>query len=264
MSSLLAQSPRFKLKKPSSFHYDFAVLGCIMVVCGFLGIPPGNGLIPQAPLHVRSLATISLEDKDGAKVEAFHKVEEVRWSNLLQSVMCLLSLWAYAAIGTIPEGVLSGTFLYMGVSGFYGNELSDRLHCMFMDPVSRPEFDFVRNVQWSKVQCYTLIQLTAVTLVFFVSFNFFLIGGPPIAVLFPVVIAVLIPIRSSLLPKYFTAADLENLDRVGVPDEVDQNSDARSRRSSRASLRMASSITFSRTMLIANDGLASTRRTFPS
>ena len=72
MSSLLSQSERFHLAKPPSYHYDYAVLGLILVLCGLLGVPPGNGLIPQAPLHVRALATIeevAVDDADALAVE---------------------------------------------------------------------------------------------------------------------------------------------------------------------------------------------------
>ena len=42
VSSLLSQSPRFNLEKPPSYHYDYAVLGLILMICGFIGVPPGK------------------------------------------------------------------------------------------------------------------------------------------------------------------------------------------------------------------------------
>jgi len=59
VSSLLSQQADFNLKKGSAYHWDLLVLGLSILPCSFLGLPPCNGLIPQAPLHVRSLATIS-------------------------------------------------------------------------------------------------------------------------------------------------------------------------------------------------------------
>ncbi|KAL6064778.1 Anion transporter [Balamuthia mandrillaris] len=58
VSSLLSQRAEFNLKKGPAFHWDFFVIGLSIFVCSLLGVPPTNGLIPQAPLHVRSLATI--------------------------------------------------------------------------------------------------------------------------------------------------------------------------------------------------------------
>eukprot|EP01121_Diplochlamys_sp_Union-15-3_P014485 TRINITY_DN4616_c0_g1_i1.p1 TRINITY_DN4616_c0_g1~~TRINITY_DN4616_c0_g1_i1.p1 ORF type:complete len:275 (-),score=30.83 TRINITY_DN4616_c0_g1_i1:80-904(-) len=60
VSSLLSQKPDFNLKKGSAFNWDYCVLGLTMIICAILGIPPTNGLIPQAPLHVRSLAKIKI------------------------------------------------------------------------------------------------------------------------------------------------------------------------------------------------------------
>merc|ERR1711988_820319 len=119
VSSLLSQQKRFRLEKPPSYHYDFAVLGTIFALCGFFGVPPGNGLIPQAPLHVRALATIeNIHDcGSGITKEVYRKVEEKRWSNFLQSALCLVTLLIMPIISMIPHAVLSGTFLYMGVSG---------------------------------------------------------------------------------------------------------------------------------------------------
>jgi hypothetical protein len=59
VSSLISQNAEFKLKKPSAFNWDFMMLGAMTVLCGIVGVPPPNGLIPQAPLHVYSLAFIA-------------------------------------------------------------------------------------------------------------------------------------------------------------------------------------------------------------
>lgn len=58
VASQLAQQKEFNLKKPSSYHYDLLLLGLLVIVCGLLGIPPSNGVIPQSPMHTKSLATL--------------------------------------------------------------------------------------------------------------------------------------------------------------------------------------------------------------
>ncbi|KAL6947358.1 hypothetical protein ACO0QE_002241 [Hanseniaspora vineae] len=55
VSSLMAQRIQYKLKKASTFHFDFLLLGATTIVAGVLGVPAPNGLIPQAPLHTESL-----------------------------------------------------------------------------------------------------------------------------------------------------------------------------------------------------------------
>ncbi|KAK9665472.1 hypothetical protein RND81_14G114100 [Saponaria officinalis] len=58
VASQLAQQKEFNLRKPSSFHYDLLLLGFMTLLCGLLGIPPSNGVIPQSPMHTKSLATL--------------------------------------------------------------------------------------------------------------------------------------------------------------------------------------------------------------
>ncbi|XP_019197194.1 PREDICTED: boron transporter 1-like [Ipomoea nil] len=58
VASQLAQQKEFNLKKPSSYHYDLLLLGLLVIVCGLIGIPPSNGVIPQSPMHTKSLATL--------------------------------------------------------------------------------------------------------------------------------------------------------------------------------------------------------------
>ncbi|KAJ4973351.1 hypothetical protein NE237_006525 [Protea cynaroides] len=58
VASQLAQQKEFNLKKPPSYHYDLLLLGFLVIVCGLIGIPPSNGVIPQSPMHTKSLATL--------------------------------------------------------------------------------------------------------------------------------------------------------------------------------------------------------------
>ncbi|EXB29624.1 putative boron transporter 2 [Morus notabilis] len=58
VASQLAQQKEFNLKKPTSYHYDLLLLGFLVILCGLIGIPPANGVIPQSPMHTKSLATL--------------------------------------------------------------------------------------------------------------------------------------------------------------------------------------------------------------
>ncbi|XP_057517794.1 boron transporter 1-like [Amaranthus tricolor] len=58
VASQLAQQKEFNLRKPPSFHYDLLLLGFMTLFCGLIGIPPANGVIPQSPMHTKSLATL--------------------------------------------------------------------------------------------------------------------------------------------------------------------------------------------------------------
>lgn len=58
VASQLSQQKEFNLRKPSSYHYDLLLLGFLTILCGLVGIPPSNGVIPQSPMHTKSLATL--------------------------------------------------------------------------------------------------------------------------------------------------------------------------------------------------------------
>ncbi|KAH7513529.1 hypothetical protein FEM48_Zijuj12G0210000 [Ziziphus jujuba var. spinosa] len=58
VASQLAQQKEFNLRKPPSFHYDLLLLGFMVILCGLIGIPPSNGVIPQSPMHTKTLATL--------------------------------------------------------------------------------------------------------------------------------------------------------------------------------------------------------------
>ena len=57
-----------------------------ILITGLLGIPPVNGLIPQAPLHTDSLCDKKfVEDADGNKTEVIVGCHEQRVSGLSQA-----------------------------------------------------------------------------------------------------------------------------------------------------------------------------------
>ncbi|CAI9755622.1 unnamed protein product [Fraxinus pennsylvanica] len=81
VASQLAQQKEFNLKNPSAYHYDILLLGVTTLLCGLLGLPPSNGVLPQSPMHTRSLAVLKKQlirkkmvksAKEGMKQQASH------------------------------------------------------------------------------------------------------------------------------------------------------------------------------------------------
>ncbi|EXB33250.1 Boron transporter 4 [Morus notabilis] len=58
VASQMAQQKEFNLKNPSAYHYDILLLGFMTLLCGLLGLPPSNGVLPQSPMHTKSLAVL--------------------------------------------------------------------------------------------------------------------------------------------------------------------------------------------------------------
>jgi hypothetical protein len=170
VSSILTQSPKYKLTKPPAYHWDFFVLGLTFLPCGILGLPPGNGLIPQAPLHVRALCTRKMETVQGVQREVVTYCEEQRWSALFQALLMFVALACMTLISWIPVGCLFGIFLYLGVVAIHGNEIWERVSLSFMTEEQRPPLDVVAKVSsWRTTQCYTLVQFGLTALCFCVA-----------------------------------------------------------------------------------------------
>ncbi|ONK70045.1 uncharacterized protein A4U43_C05F29680 [Asparagus officinalis] len=91
VASKMSQQKEFNLKNPSAYHYDILILGFMVLICGLLGIPPSNGVLPQSPMHTKSLSVLKRQllrkkmvetAKEGMKqqatnLEIYGKMQEV-------------------------------------------------------------------------------------------------------------------------------------------------------------------------------------------
>lgn len=287
VASQLAQQREFNLRKPPSFHYDLLLLGFMVILCGLIGIPPSNGVIPQSPMHTKSLATLkhqilrnrlvatarkcmgkdaSLGQVYDSMQEAYQhmqtpliyqepsarglkelkestiqmaasmgnidapvdetvfdiekeiddllpvEVKEQRLSNLLQAIMVGGCVAAMPFIKKIPTSVLWGYFAFMAIESLPGNQFWERILLLFTAPSRRYKLleeyhtSFVESVPFKTIAIFTIFQ-TAYLLVCF-GITWIPIAG----VLFPLMIMLLVPVRQYILPKFFKAAHLQDLD----------------------------------------------------
>lgn len=123
VSSIICTIRRYGTKKPGGFAWDIILLGTTTAMCGILGIPPANGLLPQAPLHSESLLhtekkEVQVSGPDGEKVDFqdVRQVYEQRWSAFLQAaaILVFISPPLQLVLGLTPTSVLAGLFMFMG------------------------------------------------------------------------------------------------------------------------------------------------------
>ncbi|KAM0004939.1 putative bicarbonate transporter [Helianthus debilis subsp. tardiflorus] len=96
VASQLAQQKEFNLKNPSAYHYDILLLGFMIpqlasmffqtLLCGLLGLPPSNGVLPQSPMHTKSLAFIRKKLVESAKESIKMKASSSEIYNKMQTV----------------------------------------------------------------------------------------------------------------------------------------------------------------------------------
>lgn len=240
VSSIMAQSRAFKLKHSPTFHWDFFVVGVCLLVSGLLGIPPTNGLIPQAPLHVKSLLIsrrvrvvdvscdgIKASSKSSGETGDFEVVGcyEQRVSNLMQAVLIGMMCFQpfLSVLKMIPTAALSGMFLFLGFASFSENSFAERMALLVTQPKLRiSTSSFFDKVPFETVRIFTYIQMGILVVIFAVTLT-------PAVMVFPLLIGLLVPIRSLLLPRYFEDAHLlalDPLDKFTIEQDVDSKNSA--------------------------------------
>jgi hypothetical protein len=123
VSSIICTIDRYGTKKPGGFAWDIVLLGTTTGLCGMLGIPPSNGLLPQAPLHSESLmhvekeqATLMVDGEEKTETKEVQRVYEQRWSAFLHAgaILAFTAPPLQKVLGLTPTSVLAGLFLFMG------------------------------------------------------------------------------------------------------------------------------------------------------
>ncbi|ORY03560.1 HCO3 transporter family-domain-containing protein [Clohesyomyces aquaticus] len=214
VSSLIAQGTEFPLRKPAGFHWDIFLLGLTTGIAGLLGIPFPNGLIPQAPFHTTSLCvtrTISNSDDETNKGNTRRVVDHVveqRVSNLAQGLLTLGTMTGplLIVIHLIPQAVLAGLFFVMGVQALEGNGITLKMIFLAKDRHLTPRSDpLMRIDRRIAIWAFIALELVGFGATFAITQTIAAIG-------FPVFILLYIPLRTFVLPKWFTAQELGILD----------------------------------------------------
>ena len=215
VSSLIAQGTEFPLHKPAGFHWDIFLLGLTTGVAGLLGIPFPNGLIPQAPFHTSALCVtrqVSDESESGTSkghtVRVVDHVVEQRVSNLAQGLLTLgtMSGPLLIVLHLIPQGILAGLFFIMGVQALEGNGITLKILYLCRDKHLTPASDPLSRIQRKQAIWYFVaLELIGFGATFAITQTIAAIG-------FPIIILLLIPVRTFLMPRYFTKEELSLLD----------------------------------------------------
>ena len=190
VSAQLAQTEDFGLKKPPAYHYDFMLQGVNTLLLGLLGLPPTNGVLPQAPMHTRSLMGVG---RDRADKDASSVVLEQRVSNFIQSSLIAVMLFASPVVKLLPRAVLWGYFIFMAIESFPGNQFIHRVTLFVTDLTSfragETQPAYVELVPKEDTYKFTVVQLLALGSVYAVTWA----GVYGIA--FPLLIMALVPVK---------------------------------------------------------------------
>ena len=203
----LVNSPQHRLRKGGGYHLDLLLVAFLVALCSLFGLPWTVAATVRSLIHVRALANTEPGER-GAEPRLLSTVEN-RMSSLATHIMIGLALFLVPLLRLIPMPVLFGIFLYMGVTSLRNNQLFERLLLWVTDPKLYPPTYYLRAVPRRVVHAFTAIQAGCLALLWIVR-------SSPAALLFPLFIALLVPVRL-ILQRFFRPEYLALLDADDEP-----------------------------------------------
>jgi hypothetical protein len=219
ITTRLVNTPVNRLRKGAGFHLDLLVVGGITLVGSVFGLPWMVAATVHALNHVKSLATMEVVNVGGEKRERIKEVRENRISPLVVHLLIGASLLLLPLVNLIPNAVLFGLFLYMGFTTLGGNDFFDRVRLWITDPALYPPTHYIRTVPLRTIHAFTALQLLGLVALWVLKTT--KVQGFPLGILFPLLIALLVPFRLSLT-RFFNPQHLEVLDSEESEDVVEQ------------------------------------------
>ena len=212
VTTRLVNSPDHHLQKGEAYHLDQIVVGALVAICSCFGLPWHVAATVRSLNHVRSLATTEEASMPGGetKTQIIH-TRETRLTGLLIHGFIGISLLALPLLQMVPQPVLYGLFLYMGVVSIAGNQFFERVTLWIMDPALYPRSHYLRNAPMPVIHLFTAIQVACLSALWLVKIS-------AVGILFPLFIALLVPVRlltARLIPVNY----LRVLDADEEPEE---------------------------------------------
>jgi HCO3- transporter family len=220
ISSIICTVKRYGVRKPGGFAWDVLLLGTTTIMCGIMGIPPANGLLPQAPLHSESL--LHYVRQQGG-VRYVPRTYEQRYSAFIQAslIVIFVSPPFQRLLGLTQTSVLAGLFLFMGYQSLSVNPILSRIANLLTPPSDLPSLH--GGVTWRGIHGYTITQIVLTGIVFGITLT---VAAPA----FPLVIIALVPIRLTLVNRIWSRETLRMVDgwacREGKPEDTPGEEDA--------------------------------------
>ncbi len=214
ITARLVNSPENRLTKGESYHLDLAVIGLLVGVCSIFGWPWMVAATVRSLAHVRSLAwSEEVLGGNGQHSEIVH-VAENRISPIAIHLLIGGTLLVLPLLQFVPMAALYGIFLYMGFVSLKGVQFIERLSFWLMDSSLYPLNHYTRRVPTRSIHLFTLSQFICLTILCFINVNPY----KPIQILFPIFIALLVPVRF-MLGRFFDKDHLAFLDADEAPED---------------------------------------------
>lgn len=194
ISVRLVNNPQYKMKKGrrdgnvlDGMHADMLVISIITFLTSLVGLPWLVAATVRSISHVRALSIFDSAGKIKSTLE--QRITGLSIHSLIGA--CVLFPGPRTLLTQIPTPVLMGLFLFLGTSALPGNEMWERIKELFQDGAVAPK------ARWSAVPKKVTVLFTAIQIACLGAMVY--VKESPIGVLFPVVIALLAPLRFGLV-----------------------------------------------------------------
>jgi hypothetical protein len=190
----LVNNPRWKMTKGrregnvlDGMHADMLVISILTALQSLVGIP---WLVAATVRSLSHVGALSKYDKDGKVVGT---IEQRLTGMSIHTLIgcCVLFTKPRQLLTQVPLPVLMGLFMYLGTSALPGNEMWERIVGFVKDGKVAPKEPWSDTVPKNVTKIFTGIQVACLAAMFWVKES-------PYGVFFPIVIAMLAPIRFGL------------------------------------------------------------------
>jgi hypothetical protein len=190
----LVNNPRWKQTKGrregnviDGMHADMLVLSILTAIQSMLGLPWLVAATVRSLSHVGALAKLDIKGNVIGTIE--QRVTPFAIHALIGC--CILFHRPRQLLTQVPLPVLMGLFMYLGCSSLPGNEMWERIVGFVKDKAVAPKEPWTDIVPKNKLKLFTAIQVICLGTMLYVKESSF-------GVLFPVIIALLAPLRFGL------------------------------------------------------------------
>jgi len=236
------------VRKGRGNHLDLAVLSLQVGVCSCFGLPWLAAATVRSVAHLRSLTddrrkpptlgdgtcNLDYDDDDGddnlgadgadgadggyGGYGGYVSVGENRLTGFAIHVAIGVALLAGAPLlRVVPLPALAGLFAYMGATGLQGNAFVERLRLLLTDPARLPDTELACKVSRASLAKVTAVQCGCLVALY-------VIKESVVGILFPLLIAVLHPIRQVLGASGMVSdVELHVLDPDQISDQGGRN-----------------------------------------
>ncbi|XP_018621189.2 anion exchange protein 2b isoform X3 [Scleropages formosus] len=214
ITTLIVSKKERMLVKGSGFHLDLLVIVSLGGMSALFGLPWMAAATVRSVTHVNALTVMSTAVAPGDKPR-IQEVKEQRVTGLLVAILVGLSIVIGKLLGQIPIAVLFGIFLYMGVMSLNGIQLAERIQLLLMPAKYHPDHTYVRKVRTLRMHLYTGIQMVCLALLWAVM-------STAASLAFPFVLILTVPVKMFLLPRIFSAREMQSLDADDAEPTFDE------------------------------------------